>query len=110
MTDLITLIKKEVWNFLRLWKQTLVPSVITIVLYFAIFGKIIGEKINIDYASMYDIEREISYIEFIFPGLLMMSVIMGSYALTSFGFFTAKMFKSLEELLISPISNNKIII
>ena len=110
MTDLYTLIQKETINFLRLWKQTLVPSVITIVLYFAIFWKIIGNEINIDYASIYDIERQISYIEFIFPWLLMMAVIMGSYALTSFGFFTAKMFKSLEELLISPISNTKIII
>jgi ABC-type multidrug transport system permease subunit len=47
---------------------------------------------------------------FIFPGLLMMSVIMGSYALTSFGFFGSKMFKSLEEILVSPMSYNKIII
>ena len=48
--------------------------------------------------------------EFIFPWLLMMSVIMWSYALTSFGFFTAKMFKNLEELLVSPITNNRIIL
>ena len=111
MTDLYTLIYKETYNFLRLWKQTLIPSVISIVLYFAIFGKIIGDKIDIDYAAMYPTATwPISYIDFIFPGLLMMSVIMWSYALTSFGFFTAKMFKSLEELLISPISINKIII
>ncbi len=110
MTDLITLSKKEIINFLRLWKQTLVPSVITIILYFAIFGKIIGEKIDIDYTSIYNVSQQITYIEFIFPWLLMMAVIMGSYALTSFWFFTAKMFHSLEELLISPISNTKIIL
>lgn len=110
MTDLYTLVHKEILNFLRIWKQTLLPSVITIVLYFAIFWKIIGAEIDIDYTALYDIEKNFSYIEFIFPGLLMMAVIMGSYALTSFGFFTAKMFKNIEELLISPITNHKIII
>ncbi len=102
MVDLWTLFSKELKNFLRLWKQTLVPVVITIVLYILIFGKFIWDKISII--------SWVSYMEFIFPGLLMMAVITGSYALTSFGFFSAKMFKNLEELLVSPITNNKIII
>jgi len=102
MIDLWTLVSKEVINFLRLWKQTLVPVVITIVLYILIFGKFIWSKISI--------VPWVSYMEFIFPGLLMMAVITWSYALTSFGFFSAKMFKQIEELLVSPITNNKIII
>jgi len=102
MVDLWTLFSKEVKNFLRLWKQTLVPVVITIVLYILIFGKFIWDKISI--------VPWVSYMEFIFPGLLMMAVITWSYALTSFWFFSAKMFKNLEELLVSPITNNKIII
>ncbi len=102
MIDLLTLAKKEIKNFLKIWKQTLVPPVITIVLYILIFGKFIWEQVSI--------VPWVSYMEFIFPGLLMMSIIMWSYALTSFGFFSAKMFKNLEELLVSPITNNKIII
>jgi ABC-2 type transport system permease protein len=80
----------------------LLPPVITAVLYILIFWKFIWDQVTV-------IEG-VSYMSFIFPGLLMMSVIMGSYALTSFWFFWAKMFKHLEELLVSPISNNKIII
>jgi hypothetical protein len=37
MIDLITLINKEVSRFMRIWKQTLLPPVITIVLYLLIF-------------------------------------------------------------------------
>jgi ABC-2 type transport system permease protein len=102
MTDLLTLTHKEIKNFLKIWKQTLIPPVITIVLYILIFGKFIWDQISVI--------PGISYMDFIFPGLLMMSVIMWSYALTSFWFFSAKMFKNLEELLVSPITNNKIII
>ena len=102
MTDLLTLTLKEIKNFLKIWKQTLIPPVITIVLYILIFGKFIWDQISVI--------PGVSYMEFIFPGLLMMSIIMWSYALTSFWFFSAKMFKNLEELLVSPITNNKIII
>jgi len=79
MIDLLTLTKKEVSRFLRVWKQTLVPPIITIVLYLAIFGKFIGDRISV-------VDR-VNYIDFIFPGLLMMSVIMASYQNTSSSFF-----------------------
>ena len=102
MVDILTLTVKEIKNFLKIWKQTLLPPVITAVLYILIFWKFIWDQVTV-------IEG-VSYMNFIFPGLLMMSVIMWSYALTSFWFFWAKMFKHLEELLVSPISNNKIII
>jgi ABC-2 type transport system permease protein len=59
MIDLITLTSKEVSRFLRIWKQTLLPPIITIVLYLLIFGKFIGEKITIVEGA--------SYIDFIFP-------------------------------------------
>lgn len=102
MIDLLTLAEKEIKNFLKIWKQTLVPPVITAVLYILIFWKFIWEQVSI--------VPWISYINFIFPGLLMMSVIMWSYAITSFWFFSSKMFKSLEELLVSSISYRKIIL
>lgn len=101
MTDLITLVNKEVSRFLRIWKQTLLPPVITIVLYLLIFWKFIWEKIQI-------IEW-VSYIDFIFPWLLMMSVITSSYWNTSSSFFWAKFQKSIEELFVSPISHTKIL-
>lgn len=102
MTDLYTLIYKEVARFLRVWKQTLVPPVITIVLYLGIFGKFIGDRISV-------IEG-VSYINFIFPGLLMMAVIMASYQNTSSSFFGAKFQKSIEEIFVSPMQYWKIML
>ncbi len=101
MIDLITLVNKENKRFLKVWKQTLLPPIITIVLYLLIFGKFLGEQITL--------ENGIEYIDFIFPWLLMMSVIMASYANTSFSFFTSKMFNSLEEVLVSPLTTIKIL-
>ncbi len=102
MTDLYTLIRKEVSRFLRVWKQTLVPPIITIVLYLAIFGKFIGDRISV--------VEGVGYIDFIFPWLLMMSVIMASYQNTSSSFFGSKFQKSIEELFVSPIAYWKILV
>lgn len=102
MTDLYTLIHREISRFLRVWKQTLIPPVITIILYLLIFWKFIWEKISI--------VEGVSYIEFIFPGLLMMSVIMASYGNSSFSFFGAKFQKNIEELFVSPMPAWKILL
>ncbi len=102
MIDLYTLMMKEVSRFLRVWKQTLVPPVITIVLYLWIFWKFIGDRISV--------VEGVSYIDFIFPGLLMMAVIMAAYQNTSSSFFGAKFQKSIEELFVSPMSYWKILL
>ncbi|QFR39415.1 ABC transporter permease [Candidatus Gracilibacteria bacterium 28_42_T64] len=102
MIDLITLTNKEVSRFLRVWKQTLLPPIITIVLYLLIFGKFIGDKISI--------VEGVNYIDFIFPGLLMMSVIMASYQNTSSSFFGSKFQHNIEELFVSPIAHWKILV
>ncbi|MBF0913902.1 ABC transporter permease [Candidatus Gracilibacteria bacterium] len=102
MTDLYTLIRKETIRFLRVWRQTIIPPVITIALYLLIFGKFLGDRIQM-------IEG-VDYINFIFPGLLMMSVIMASYSNTSSSFFGAKFAGNIEELFVSPISEIKILI
>ena len=102
MTDLFTLTYKEVSRFMRVWKQTLVPPIITIVLYLWIFWKFIGDRI--------DVVEWVSYIDFIFPGLLMMSVIMAAYQNTSSSFFGAKFQKSIEELFVSPMAYWKILV
>jgi len=102
MIDLYTLTMKEVSRFLRVWKQTLVPPVITIVLYLGIFWKFIGDRISV--------VEGVSYIDFIFPGLLMMAVIMAAYQNTSSSFFGAKFQKSIEELFVSPMAYWKILL
>lgn len=97
-----TIAKKEIDRILRIWIQTLVPPTITITLYFLIFGKLIGSQVS-------DISGY-TYIQYIVPGLIMMSIITNSYMNVSSSFFGSKFQKSIEELLISPASNYIIII
>lgn len=93
----ITISRKETIRFLRIWPQTILPSAITIALYYVIFGNLIGPKIG---------EMEgYSYIQFIVPGLTMMSVITNSYSNVVASFFSAKFQRYIDELLISPTSN-----
>lgn len=92
-----TLVNKEVWRFMRIWSQTLLPPAITMSLYFLIFGKFIGSQIsNID---------GFTYIQYIVPGLVMMSIMTSAYANTASSFFLTKFNKSIEELLVSPMPN-----
>lgn len=93
----LTLVRKEVARFMRIWVQTLVPPAITMTLYFVIFGNLIGRRIG----QM----DGFSYIDYIVPGLIMMSVITSSYANVVSSFFGAKFGKHIEELLVSPMPN-----
>ncbi len=90
-----TIVRREVMRILRIWSQTLVPPAITMVLYFLIFGSLIGSKIG----EM----GGFTYMEFIVPGLVMMSVIQNSYGNISSSFFGAKFGRHVEELLVSPM-------
>lgn len=90
----LTIIRKESHRFFRLWIQTMLPSVITSILYFMIFGGVIGSRIQ----SM----GGVSYLAFIVPGLIMMSIINNSYANVVSSFFGAKFGRHIEELLVSP--------
>jgi ABC-2 type transport system permease protein len=92
-----TLMKKEIYRFMRIWSQTLLPPAITMSLYFLIFGKFIGSQIN-------DIEGY-AYIQYIVPGLVMMSIMTSAYANTASSFFLTKFNKSIEEMLVSPMPN-----
>ena len=96
-----TIVTKEVRRFLRIWIQTLVPPVITIALYFVIFGNLIGSRIG-DMGGY-------TYMEFIVPGLIMMSVVNNSYANVVSSFFSQKFQRSIEELLVSPVPNHVIL-
>ena len=90
-----TLVRYEVRRFMRIWIQTLVPPVITMGLYFLIFGDLIGSRIG----TM----QGFSYAEFVAPGLIMLSVITSAYANTSSSFFSAKFQGNIQELLVAPV-------
>jgi ABC-2 type transport system permease protein len=92
-----TIVRKEVTRILRIWGQTIVPPAITMTLYFIIFGELIGRRIG-DMAGF-------SYMQYIVPGLVIMSVITNSYGNMVSSFFGAKFGKHIEELLISPLPN-----
>ena len=102
MVALQTLVHKEVVRVLRIWVQTLVPPAITMTLYFIIFGNLIGRRIG--QMDGFD------YMQFIAPGLIMMSVITNSYGNVVSSFFGAKFARHIEEMLVSPMSNATIII
>lgn len=90
-----TIVRKEITRILRIWGQTVVPPAITMTLYFIIFGNLIGRRIG----EMGGFD----YMQFIVPGLVMMSVITNSYGNIVSSFFGAKFGRHIEELLISPL-------
>lgn len=97
-----SILDKEITRFMRIWVQTLVPPAITMSLYFVIFGSLIGSRIG----EM----NGFSYMEFIVPGLIMMSVITNSYANVASSFFSAKFQRNVEELLVAPVPNYIIVL
>lgn len=92
-----TIARREIVRILRIWTQTLIPPVITITLYYVIFGKLIGGRIG-------TIEG-FPYMQYLVPGMVMMSVINNSYMNISSSFFGAKFQRSVEEMLVAPMSN-----
>ena len=90
----MTIVRKEVTRFLRVWKQTIVPPVITTTLYYVIFGQFIGSRVGEVWG--------LDYMEFIVPGLVMMSLIMNSFSHVVSSFYMAKFQKTIEEILVSP--------
>lgn len=102
LVALRTIVRKEVVRVLRIWVQTLVPPAITMTLYFIIFGNLIGSRIG----TMDGFD----YMQYIAPGLIMMSVITSSYGNVVSSFFGAKFGRHVEEMLVSPMSNATIIL
>lgn len=96
-----TIVAREVTRVLRIWVQTIVPPAITMTLYFIIFGSLIGARIG--EMGGYD------YMAYIAPGLIMMSIITNSYSNVASSFFGAKFGRHVEELLVSPLPNQYIL-
>ncbi|MBE9578675.1 MULTISPECIES: ABC transporter permease [Moraxella] len=102
LTAFNTLLFKEIKRIVRIWPQTLLPPVITMTLYFVIFGQMIGSRVG----EM----GGVSYMQFIVPGLIMMSVITNSYSNVVSSFFSTKFHGSIDEMLVSPISKHAILL
>ena len=99
--SMFALIRKETRRVLRIWVQTIIPPGITMSLYFIIFGTLIGRRIG----QMDGFQ----YMEYIAPGLIMMSVITNSYGNVVGSFFNAKIQRHIEEMLVSPMSEISIV-
>ncbi len=92
-----TIVIKEVSRFTRIWVQTILPPAISMTLYFVIFGSLIGPRIG----TM----NGFDYIDYIAPGIIMMSIINNAYANVVSSFYGAKFQRHIEEMLVAPIPN-----
>ena len=92
-----TIVTKEITRFMRIWTQTILPAAISMALYFVIFGNLIGPRIGM--------MGGFSYMEFIAPGIIMMSIINNAYSNVSSSFFGARFQRHIEEILIAPVPN-----
>jgi ABC-2 type transport system permease protein len=97
-----TIMMKEIRRFMRIWIQTVLPAMITTALYFVIFGNLIGSRIG-------DMQG-VRYIDYIVPGLILMTIITNSYANVVSSFYSAKFQRNIEEMLVSPVPNYVILL
>ncbi|MAZ45040.1 MAG: ABC transporter permease [Legionellales bacterium] len=92
-----TVLRREIVRIIRIWPQTLLPTPITMLLYFCIFGYVIGHRIE----SM----SGVSYIQFLVPGLMMMGIVNNAFTNVASSLFSSKYARFIEEMLISPMPN-----
>ena len=95
-----TLFRKEVFRFARVWLQTIAAPLVTTLLYLLVFGHALGGHIHI-YPG-------VSYIAFIVPGLMMMSVLQNAFANSSSSLIQAKVTGNIIFLLLSPLRPTEI--
>ncbi|MDJ0776577.1 MAG: ABC transporter permease [Gammaproteobacteria bacterium] len=93
----LTITRKEIYRFMRIWVQTIIPPVVMVALYFIIFGSLIGQRIG-------EMDGMV-YMDFIMPGLVMMSIITNSYGNVVSSFYGAKYSRHIEELQVAPVPN-----
>ena len=93
----LTITRREILRFSRIWVQTIIPPVVMVALYFVIFGNLIGQRIGEMDGMM--------YVDFIMPGLVMMSIITNSYTNVVSSFYGAKYSRHIEEMQIAPVPN-----
>lgn len=89
-----TIIVRESRRTFRVWRQSFLPAVVTSILYFVIFGRIIGHRVGV--------MDNFPYVQYIAPGLIMMQIITSSYTSGVSAFFQAKFQKQIQEIMVSP--------
>jgi len=99
-TEFLTFLKREIYRFMVLYKQTIIPALISSLLYIVVFGTTLGTRIS----SI----NGIAYINYIVPGLAMMSVINQAYQNSASSIMQAKYLKFIEDILIAPLSGFEI--
>ena len=98
--EFLTFLKREIYRFMVLYKQTIIPALISSLLYIVVFGSTLGSRINTI--------SGIPYINYIIPGLVMMSVITQAYQNSASSIMQAKYLKFIEDILIAPLSGLQI--
>lgn len=97
-----TLLWREIERFLRVWIQTLVSPWINALLYILVFGVVVGSRI--------DTMAGVAYIDFVLPGILMLSLINAAFSHASFSVYFQRFARHIEEVLVAPISNIEMVI
>ncbi|GAB7089810.1 ABC transporter permease [Halorubrum luteum] len=96
LTGFVTLTKREILRFLRRPTNTFAPPFITNVLYFSVFGVILGERVGTI--------ADVPYILFILPGLIVLGAVSNSFENASFSIFHGRWNEYIHEVLTSPLS------
>ncbi|MUV86896.1 ABC transporter permease [Natronomonas sp. CBA1123] len=97
-----SLLKREILRFVRRPKNTFLPPAITNVLYFAVFGVVLGQRID-DIAGF-------DYIVFILPGLVVLGAISNAFENSSFSIFHGRWNEYIHETLTSPLSYSSMVL
>ncbi len=95
-----TLLSREILRFARVWMQTVVPTLLTSLLYLVVFGLALGSRIKE--------VNGVPYLEYILPGIAFMNLVTGSHMNSSWSVFDAKRERYIDEVLISPMSDIQI--
>ena len=99
-TGLWTLTNREVGRFFSVYRQTVIPGLISSVLYILIFGFTLEQRIS-------EIQG-VSYTMFILPGLIMMNTLTNASSNTSSSMLQMKLLQQLPDLLTAPLSGLEI--
>lgn len=97
LTGTYTLFYKEVLRFGKVLLQTLIAPVIASLLYLLVFGHVLTGRV--------EVFPGVSYIAFLVPGLVMMSVIQNSFANSSSSLIQSKVTGNILFILLTPLSN-----
>ncbi len=102
LTGFVTLLRREVLRYVRRPSNTFVPPMITNVLYFAVFGVILGGRI--------DAIAGFSYIVFILPGLVVLGSVSNAFENASFSIFHGRWNNYIEAVVTSPLSDRAMVL